>query len=77
MARDSEYRRVYHQRKSGIHIKSSKEGSLHKAMGISEDKKIPESKLKSEVASAKRSGNVAEEKKAVFAENARHWHHGG
>lgn len=55
--------------KSGIHIKASRKGSLHKALGVPEGKKIPESKLKK----AEHSKNKKLKKKAVFAENAKHW----
>lgn len=56
----------------GIHIKKSHEGLLHKDVGVSEDKAIPESKLQA----AKHSSDPAVRKRATFAENAKHWHHG-
>lgn len=55
---------------SGIHIKKSKRGSLHKALGIPEGKKIPASKLAS-----KPGDSPAMKKKKVFARNAKKWHH--
>jgi hypothetical protein len=58
-----------------IHIKKSHEGMLHKDMGIAEGKKIPEASLEKKKASAKKSGDVAELKRVVFAENAKKWHH--
>ena len=60
---------------SSIHIKPSHKGMLHEAMGISKDKKIPGSKLKSVKVKAKKSGNVKLEREAVFAENAKNWRH--
>lgn len=64
-------------RKAGgpIHIKPSKEGSLHKEMGVKEGHKISTSSERKSLAAAKKSGNVAKEKKLVFALNAKKWHH--
>lgn len=59
--------------KSGIHIKPSHEGRLHKKLGVPEGEKISESRLES----AKHSSNPATRKQATFAMNAKHWHHGG
>lgn len=56
-----------------IKIKKSHKGLLHKDLGVSADKPIPESKLQS----AKKSSDPAERKRATFAENAKHWNHGG
>lgn len=56
-----------------IHIKPSHEGLLHKDLGVAEGKKIPAKKL----AKAAKSSNPAVKKRAVFAENAKDWHHGG
>lgn len=56
----------------GIHIKKSHEGLLHKNLHVAGDKKIPASKL----AKAKHSPDPAVRKRAVFAENAKRWHHG-
>jgi hypothetical protein len=56
-----------------IHIKKSHEGLLHKDLGVATDKPIPAKKL----AKAEHSENAAVKKRAVFAENAKHWHHGG
>jgi hypothetical protein len=57
----------------GIHIKKSHEGLLHKDTGTPTGEPISESSLQE----AKHSSNPAERKRATFAENARHWHHGG
>jgi hypothetical protein len=59
-------------KKSGIHIKPSHEGRLHKDVGVAKGKPIPEKKL----AAAKHSDDPAVRKRAVFAENAKRWHHG-
>lgn len=56
---------------SGIHIKPSHKGLLHKDLGVSQGKPIPEGKLKK----AMHSSDPAVKKRAVFAENAKHWHH--
>jgi len=53
-----------------IHIKKSKRGSLHKALGIPEGKKIPASMLKD-----KPGDSAAMRKKKNFARNARKWKH--
>jgi hypothetical protein len=63
--------------KSGIHIKESHKGLLHKQMGIPVGKKIPASKLAAKKAKDKKSGNVAAFKRDVFAENAKHFKHKG
>lgn len=54
-----------------IKIKPSKRGSLHKALGVGKNKKIPVSDLKA----AKNSKSPAIRKKANFALNARKWNH--
>lgn len=56
---------------SGIHIKPSRRGLLHKDLGVKQGKPIPEAKLEK----AKHSSNPAVRKRATFAENAKHWHH--
>jgi hypothetical protein len=56
---------------SGIHIKESHKGLLHKQMGIPEGKPISTKALEHE----KQGANPAEKKRIVFAENARRWHH--
>jgi hypothetical protein len=61
---------------SGIHIKPSHHGLLHKAMGVKEGQKLSLSSIAATKARAKRNGNTKLEKQAVFAENARKWHHG-
>ena len=59
------------KRGGGIHIKPSHAGLLHKNLGIAQGKPIPAKAL----AKAKNSSNPAVRKRAVFAENAKHWHH--
>lgn len=56
-----------------IHIKPSHKGLLHKKLGVSAGAPIPAGKL----AKARHSSIPAERKEAVFAENAKHWDHGG
>lgn len=46
-----------------------KKGALHKELGVPKGKKIPEAKLKK----AEKSSNPLTRKRAVFAENAKHW----
>lgn len=50
-------------------IKKSHEGLLHKELGVAKDKKIGEKRLHAAAKSAKKSGNVKEEKRIIFAEN--------
>jgi hypothetical protein len=59
----------------GIHIKKSHEGQLHEDLHMKKDEPIPVSELHEKLAAAKRSGNVAEERRLVFAINAHHFHH--
>lgn len=59
-------------RGGGIHIKPSHKGLLHKDLGVGESKKIPAKKLEK----AEKSKSPAVRKRAVFAENAKHWEHG-
>ena len=54
-----------------IHIKASHKGLLHKDLGVAQGSPIPAKKL----AKAAHSANPAERKRAVFAENAKHWKH--
>lgn len=56
----------------GIHIKPSHKGLLHKSLGIAAGSPIPAKAL----SKAKNSSSAAVRKRAVFAENAKHWHHG-
>ena len=56
-----------------IEIKKSHEGRLHKNLGVAANKPIPEAKLEA----AKNSSSPAVRKQATFAENAKHWNHGG
>ena len=58
-------------RGGGIHIKKSHQGLLHKNLGVASDKAIPAKKL----SKALHSSDPAVKKRAVFAENAKHWHH--
>jgi hypothetical protein len=58
-------------RGGGIHIKPSHKGLLHKNLHVAAGSKIPAGKL----AKAKHSSDPAVRKRAVFAENAKHWHH--
>lgn len=57
-------------KKSGIHIKKSKRGSLRKALKTKKGKKIPASQLKDKPGDSK-----AMKKKKLFARNARKWKH--
>jgi len=56
---------------SGIHIQPSHEGLLHEEMGIAKGKKIPIGALMKKKARDKREGDVAGEKRDVFALNAK------
>ena len=56
-----------------IHIKKSHDGLLHKNLGVAKGKPIPAGKL----SKALHSNNAAVKKRAVFAKNAKSWHHGG
>jgi hypothetical protein len=56
-----------------IHIKKSHQGLLHKNLGVAQGKPIPAGKL----AKAEKSPSPAVRKRAVFAANAKKWHHGG
>lgn len=51
---------------------SLKKGALHSQLGISQGKKIPHSTLEK----AAHSNSPIERKRAQFALNASHWHHG-
>lgn len=53
-------------------IKPSHRGELHRELGVPQGKKIPKAKIRADLAKAKRTGNVAEEKRDVFAENFGH-----
>jgi hypothetical protein len=59
--------------KSGINIKKSHEGRLHRALGVPEGQPIPASKL----AAAKKSSDPAIRKEATFAINAKGFNHSG
>jgi hypothetical protein len=58
-----------------IRINPKHKGMLHEAMGIAANEKIPANKLKKVKIRAKKSGNTKLEREAVFAENAKKWHH--
>lgn len=60
--------REAHYTGSGIHIKESHKGLLHKSLGVPQGKKIPASKL-----AIKASDSPAERKRKQFAINAKHW----
>lgn len=55
----------------GIHIKPSHKGLLHKNLGVAAGHKIPAKAL----TKAKHSSDPAVRKRAVFAANAKKWHH--
>lgn len=57
---------------TGIHIKPSHKGLLHKSLGIAPNKMIPTALIRKKLAG---SPSPAEKKRLVFAENARHWNH--
>lgn len=57
--------------KSGINIKPSHEGRLHRALGVPEGQPIPAAKL----AAAKKSSDPAIRKEATFAINAKGFDH--
>ena len=56
---------------TGIHIKASHRGLLHKDLGVAEGKPIPSKKLHA----ALHSKDAAVRKRAVFAANAKNWSH--
>ncbi len=58
---------------SGINIKPSHEGRLHRALGVPEGQPIPAAKL----AAAKKSSDPAIRKEATFAINAKGFNHTG
>jgi hypothetical protein len=55
--------------KSGIHIKASHRGLLHKKLGVPQGEPIPTSKIKA----AENSGSESLRKEAQFADNAKKW----
>lgn len=57
--------------RSGIHIKPSHRGLLHKNLGVPAGHPIPAAKLES----ALHSSSTAVRKRANFARNAKSWHH--
>ena len=56
---------------TGIHIKPSRKGLLHKKLGVPQGKPIPAAKL----LAAKNSSSPAERKEANFAINAKKFKH--
>jgi hypothetical protein len=56
---------------SGINIKKSTKGALHKTLGVPADKPIPVAKLKQAV----KSPNAQTRQRAQFALNARRFNH--
>jgi hypothetical protein len=56
-----------------IEIQPSHRGLLHREMGIAPNKKISIGALMQQKFKDKRTGNVAGEKRATFALNARAW----
>lgn len=50
-------------------IKPSHRGLLHEHLGIKQGQKIPKKKIRADLKKAKKSGNVAEERRDVFALN--------
>lgn len=58
--------------RSGIEIKPSHKGKLHRALGVPEGQKIPAAKLQQ----AKHSKSAAVRKEANFASNAKGFSHG-
>jgi hypothetical protein len=68
---NAKQRKAHRQGGSGIHIKPSHKGLLHKDLGVKAGSPIPEKKL----AAAKHSSNPAVRRRATFAENAKHWKH--
>jgi len=65
--------RARKQRRRGIHLNQAHKGRLHRDLGVPAGQPIPAGKL----AAAKHSADPAVRKRATFAENAKHWHHGG
>lgn len=61
--------------KSGIEIKPSHEGLLHKRLGVPAGEKIPDSDLASAKIKAKESGDLSLMKQVTFAQNAKKWKH--
>lgn len=64
--------KVAKQMASRIAIKPSKQGSLHSALGISQNQKIPSSTIAKKLAG---NPSPAMKKKLIFAQNARKWNH--
>ena len=56
-----------------INIKPSHKGLFHKDVGKPESAPITEA----DIQQGKNSRDPAVRKRATFAENAKHWHHGG
>lgn len=58
-------------RKDPIHIKPSHKGLLHKDLGVPQGNSIPTAKLRA----ATHSPNPKVRRRAIFAENAKGFHH--
>ena len=58
-----------------IQIKPAHAGLLHRDMGVPAGQPIPGNALAAEKAEAKRTGDAAELKRVVFAQNAKKWNH--
>lgn len=56
---------------SGIHIKPSRKGKLHRALGVPQGQPISAAKE----AKARKGAGSALKKEIVFAQNAKGWHH--
>jgi len=54
-------------------IKKSRQGLLHKKMGVAKSKTIPTGDIEAKKAAAKKSGDKATVKQTTFALNARKW----
>jgi DNA-directed RNA polymerase subunit RPC12/RpoP len=61
------------KKKTPNFLKGLKKGALHKELGVPEDKNIPQGKLEK----ASHSEDTLLKKRAIFAKNAKKWHHVG
>jgi len=52
-----------------------KKNALHSELGIKSGEKLPAELLDKKLVAAKKSGNTIEEKRIVFAQNAKSWKH--
>jgi hypothetical protein len=58
-------------KKSGIHIKKSHAGLLHRNLGVPAGDKIPAAKVEK----AAHSSDPAVRRRVIFAQNAKSWNH--